>query len=505
MTRLLLLWMLGVPAHAQEPPGPAATPPDATAASRPDAGEATSATDGADAADATDAAEGADAADASAADASAADASAATEAAAADTPAEEPELLDTGSPPPPRPWVALPLDQRVEDGVPVHGPWPDAWQPEHPAQLGLPAIDPVLGDVLDPGQPVLGGPVAGPEPPVEMLGPVTATDEGASPAAHDLPDAHAPPHALGAPPAQAPAPATAPVAAGEAAPAIPSAEDLLTDPDRRRSVAEDFLPPPPRKGSRRALGYLLLGLLCLMAAGLTDRLQDRVRSTGLLARLLSMLTGLGRGVTVPLLLLAFLAVLPRSWSLAVPFALVSLAVALGWTARDLLADVFAGVVLTVERRIRVGDRIEVEGHRGVVQGMGLRCARLTVDDGRMVSIPNRHLLGQHLRVDPDSYAPVQVPVPVLPHLSVGEVRQRLRELALLSPYIAPSRPPNVYRDADRPDIWVVEARLVHPRYAKAFRGAMAELADTWLGSGASDGADLGGPGPLPPPGGAFEA
>ncbi|RME20426.1 MAG: hypothetical protein D6798_20505, partial [Deltaproteobacteria bacterium] len=286
--------------------------------------------------------------------------------------------------------------------------------------------------------------------------------------------------------------------------AVASAADRLSLPEARRSLAEDLLPPPPRKGSRRALGYLLLGLLSLIAAELTDRLQDRVQGTGLLARLLSMLTGLGRGLTVPLLLLAFLAVLPRSWSLAVPFALVSLAVALGWTARDLLADVFSGVVLTVERRIRVGDRLEVGPHRGVIQGMGLRCARLTVDDGRVVNIPNRHLMGEHLRVDPDSYAPVQVQVPVLPHLSVGEVRQRLRELALLSPYIAPSRPPNVYRDADRPDVWVVEARLVHPRYAKAFRGAMAELADTWLGRGALDGlAD--GPEQPRPPGGALEA
>jgi len=264
------------------------------------------------------------------------------------------------------------------------------------------------------------------------------------------------------------------------APAATPDDELATLPLLRRSIAEELLPAPPRHGPRRALLYFALGVMLLLGAGLIERLQDRVRKTGLAPQLLGGLTGLGRGLTLPLFLVAVLSLLPRSWSLAVPFALVSLAVALGWSTRDLLADIFAGVVLTVERRAQQGDRLEIGPHRGIVHNLGLRSTRITVDDGRMLSIPNRQLLQEVLRIDPDAYAPVQVPVPVHPHLTAGEVRQRLQELALLSPYIAPSRPPNVYRDADRPDLWIVEARLVHPRYANAFRGAMVELADEEL-------------------------
>ena len=67
------------------------------------------------------------------------------------------------------------------------------------------------------------------------------------------------------------------------------------------------------------------------------------------------------------------------------------------------------------------------------------------------------------------------------------VHQVLDELALLSPYPAPSRPPHVYRDPAHKDIWIVSARLVHPRYAKEFRGALVELADEAFGVGGGKG------------------
>lgn len=405
---------------------------------------------------------------------------------------------------PPPPWTVIPVEERVADGVPVLGPWPDGWVPERSAKLGLPGIDPILGDIIDPGRPVVHGPTEGPSPPVEMLGPyeAPATSPEEPPQALERPetrsqagdpvdaDPASPVPTTGGDLPAAPA-STATTAAGAAPAAASTASTADSATERRRSIAEDFLPPPPRSGPRRAIGFLLLGLLSILLSALAERLQDRVRNTGIIPRLLSMLTGVGRGVAVPLMLVAFLAVLPRSWSLAVPFALVAVALALGWSARDLIGDIFAGVVLTVERRIRQGDRLEVDSHRGIVHGLGLRSTRITVDDGRMVSIPNRRLLATDMRVDPDHYAPVVVPVMVQPHLSVGEVRQTLQELALLSPYVAPSRPPNVYRDADRREVWIVEARLVHPRYANAFRGALVELADEQFG--VLSGGDVDGP------------
>ncbi|MCB9780677.1 MAG: mechanosensitive ion channel [Alphaproteobacteria bacterium] len=466
---LLLLPALALDARAQDPAAlpPAARPTDEAPAALPRADEGPAALPRTGEGPAT--LPGGEGEEASAEEApgqeAAPEEAAGAEAAGAEAAGEDAAGEDAPEPPP---WAPVPEGDRIIDGVPQLGPWPDHWAPERDGQAGLPLIDPLTFDTLDPGSPYLAGPELGPTPPPELLGPFAPLTV----------DPAEPPDAVAAEPGETllveatpaepePTAAPAPEPAATAAPVL----------GPRRSIAEDLLPPPPRSGGNRALLFALLALMAFLGGEVTERLQERVLRKGLLPRFLSMLTGIGRGLTIPLVFVAVLSLLPHSWGLAVPFALVALALAFGWTARDLLADVFAGIVLTIERRVQAGERIEVGDHKGVVQGLGLRTTRLTVDDGRMVSMPNRQLLRQDLRVDPDSYAPVQVPVHVHPHLSVGEVRQQLQELALLSPYIAPSRPPNVYRDADRPEVWIVEARLVHPRFANAFRGALVELAD----------------------------
>ncbi|MCK6522709.1 mechanosensitive ion channel family protein [Myxococcota bacterium] len=170
--------------------------------------------------------------------------------------------------------------------------------------------------------------------------------------------------------------------------------------------------------------------------------------------------------------------------------LVGAALALGWTARDLLRDVLGGVLLSLEGRVQPQTRVRFRGLSGVVESLDLRALILLDDEGQHITIPNRLLIEDVLAVDPDPYAPVEVTVHVPAGVGAQHVHQVLEEIALLSPYLAPSRPPHVYRDPDHKDIWIVSARLVHPRYAKEFRGALVELADEAFGVG----------GPKTPPG-----
>ena len=60
------------------------------------------------------------------------------------------------------------------------------------------------------------------------------------------------------------------------------------------------------------------------------------------------------------LLSAFFLLLPLSLRPAVPWVLVAAGVALGWSARDMLRDILAAVVLLVERRLRPGIRIRTQ-------------------------------------------------------------------------------------------------------------------------------------------------
>ncbi|MBK9364752.1 MAG: mechanosensitive ion channel [Deltaproteobacteria bacterium] len=247
------------------------------------------------------------------------------------------------------------------------------------------------------------------------------------------------------------------------------------------------LPPAPTPSLPRALVFLLF-------AGLALALSDRAHRWVSVLPKRGLLPSLGRGVVLagrlcaPLfVLVGALHLLPAAWAVAAPYALVGAALALGWTARDLLRDVLGGVLLSLEGRVQPQARVRFRGLTGVVESLDLRALTLLDDEGQLITIPNRLLVEDVLAVDPDPYAPVEVTVHVPAGVGAQRVHQVLEEMALLSPYLAPSRPPHVYRDPDHKDIWIVSARLVHPRYAKEFRGALVELADEAFGVGGGKG------------------
>jgi len=63
-----------------------------------------------------------------------------------------------------------------------------------------------------------------------------------------------------------------------------------------------------------------------------------------------------------------------------------LAVALA--AQDTLANLFGSIAILTDRPFQVGDRVEVEGHDGPVESIGLRSTRIRTLDGTLVAIPN---------------------------------------------------------------------------------------------------------------------
>ena len=241
-------------------------------------------------------------------------------------------------------------------------------------------------------------------------------------------------------------------------------------------------------GLWRVLQLTLLATLlyCLMLLG--ERLGQKLAQTGVIPRFLRGFLALTRVTMFGVLGLALLAMVPQDWRDAQPYALVAVAIAIGWTTRDLLSDLFAGIVLVIEKKPTKGSRVEILGMSGTVANVGWRTTHLLLDDGRVMQIPNRQVTKGIIKQDPDKYPPAKVPIHVPMALHVSHVRQTLEELVLLSPYLAPMRPPLIYRDPEREDVWILEARLIHARYANAFRGAMVELADQQFRSRSLDNA-----------------
>ena len=62
--------------------------------------------------------------------------------------------------------------------------------------------------------------------------------------------------------------------------------------------------------------------------------------------------------------------------------------ALALAAQDSVKNIFAGIMIFLDKPFKIKDRIQIEGFDGVVEEVGLRSTRVRTLDGRIVTIPN---------------------------------------------------------------------------------------------------------------------
>ena len=74
----------------------------------------------------------------------------------------------------------------------------------------------------------------------------------------------------------------------------------------------------------------------------------------------------------------------------------ALAIGVGFGTQNLLKNVISGLLLLMERPLRVGDVIEVDGIRGMVTTIGLRSSTIRDVNGVETLIPNSNLLERNL-------------------------------------------------------------------------------------------------------------
>ncbi|MEO7729630.1 MAG: mechanosensitive ion channel domain-containing protein [Kofleriaceae bacterium] len=70
----------------------------------------------------------------------------------------------------------------------------------------------------------------------------------------------------------------------------------------------------------------------------------------------------------------------------------TLAVAVGFAIKDLVASFIAGIMIMIDRPFQVGDRVKFGGEYGDITAIGLRSVRLQTLDDNTVTIPNNKFL-----------------------------------------------------------------------------------------------------------------
>lgn len=68
-------------------------------------------------------------------------------------------------------------------------------------------------------------------------------------------------------------------------------------------------------------------------------------------------------------------------------------IAVGFASQKVIQDFTGGIILLLEESITMGDDIQVNGVRGIVEDINLHCVYLRSDDGALHVIPNSQISG----------------------------------------------------------------------------------------------------------------
>jgi small-conductance mechanosensitive channel len=223
--------------------------------------------------------------------------------------------------------------------------------------------------------------------------------------------------------------------------------------------------------------------LSLLGVGLVLFAVERARSwitTNIpLRRILGALVFVLRLVGLGLLLAIVLQVVPggQDWIL---WTLVVLALVVGWSVRDLFADIVAGTILAAERRVKKGVWVSGEGFQGTVEGRSLRATWLRDGQGHRLTVPNRAMVGAPMVYDSGADAEHEVEVRLEGYDDAGKVRSALTDAILSSPWVLAGATPVVLRDPADPVVWRVRTKLLEPRFSVHFEGELLERVEDLL-------------------------
>jgi len=261
------------------------------------------------------------------------------------------------------------------------------------------------------------------------------------------------------------------------------AERTSQDPPSSIAREQPAVDPGEESPRARERNPLLSLFLWLLAVGLLLFIAERARSwitTNIpLRRVLGALVFVLR-ITAFCLLLAIVFQLVPSGQNWILWTLAVLALVVGWSVRDLFADLVAGGILAVERRVKKGMWVSGDGFQGTVEGRSLRATWLRDGQGHRITVPNRAMVGAPMVYDAGADAEHEVVVRLEGYRDAGKVRMALTDAILSSPWVLAGATPVVLRDPADPIVWRVRTKLLEPRFSVHFEGELLERVEDLL-------------------------
>lgn len=136
-------------------------------------------------------------------------------------------------------------------------------------------------------------------------------------------------------------------------------------------------------------------------------------------------------------------VIRLSWS-SVQWLAAAMTVGLGFGLQEIFANLVSGLIILVERPIRVGDIVSVGDVTGTVSRMQMRATTVTDYDRRELIVPNKKFITDNVInwTLSDPISRVVIPIGVAYGTDVNRVRRILLRIAAECPYVLDDPPPN---------------------------------------------------------------
>lgn len=153
----------------------------------------------------------------------------------------------------------------------------------------------------------------------------------------------------------------------------------------------------------------------------------------------------------------------------------TVAVAVGFAMKDLVASFIAGVIVMLDRPFQVGDRVMFGGEYGDITAIGLRSVRMQTLDDNTVTIPNSKFLSDV--TSSGNYGALDMQVVMDFHIAADQdierARDILNEAVLSSRFVFLSKPVVILINQWVTDHLVgvrlrVKAYVLDTRFEKAF-------------------------------------
>ena len=141
----------------------------------------------------------------------------------------------------------------------------------------------------------------------------------------------------------------------------------------------------------------------------------------------------------------------------------AVSVGVGFGLQNVVSNFVSGVIIMLERPIKVGDRVLLSDIEGEVREIGARRTTVVANDNIAILVPNQRFIVENVTnlMTTGSAVRLRLPVGAAPERDPDEVRRVLLDAAAQQPGVLAEPPPSVLRPTLAPGALAFELTVWH--------------------------------------------